>query len=83
MKVSDLRRFSRGEIAFDELNSRLNASEQVSLAEIAAEAGYSDQAHLSRDCKAVTGRTPSEFAREFQEEEPDWIYRISSSMKRP
>jgi AraC-like DNA-binding protein len=82
VKVSDLRRISRGEIAFDEFTSRLSASEQVSLAEIAAEAGYADQAHLSRECKAVTGRTPSEFAREFQKEEPDWVYRISSSMKR-
>jgi AraC-like DNA-binding protein len=31
----------------------------ASLAELAAEAGYADQAHLARDCRRLTGRTPS------------------------
>jgi AraC-like DNA-binding protein len=81
VKVSDLKRFARGEVAFNEANDRIKASEQVSLADIAAQAGYADQAHLSRDCKAVTGRTPSEFIRQYQEEESDWVYRIFPSIK--
>jgi len=82
VKVSDLKRFARGEVAFDEAKGRLDASEQVSLADIAAQAGYADQAHFSRDCKAVTGKTPSEFIRQYQEEESNWIYRIFPSIKR-
>jgi AraC-like DNA-binding protein len=30
------------------------------LARAATEAGYADQAHLSRDCRALTGLTPGE-----------------------
>lgn len=33
------------------------------LAELAAAAGYSDQAHLSRDCRALTGATPRAYFR--------------------
>lgn len=31
------------------------------LTRLAADAGYADQAHLSRDCRAITGQTPSAF----------------------
>ena len=31
----------------------------ASLARLAAEAGYADQAHLARECRRLTGRTPS------------------------
>lgn len=80
--VSDLRKFARGEAAFNELNASLEASRSVSLADIAAHAGYADQAHLSRECKAVTGKTPSAFLRELEEEESAWIYRASKSIRR-
>ncbi|MET8850660.1 helix-turn-helix domain-containing protein [Amycolatopsis sp. NPDC004625] len=33
------------------------------LAALAAAAGYADQAHLSRDCRALTGRTPRAYFR--------------------
>lgn len=35
------------------------------LAAVAAELGYADQAHLARDWQSVTGLTPGEFARQF------------------
>jgi len=79
--VADLRKFARGEAAFNELNARLEASQDVSLADIAAQVGYADQAHLSRECKLVTGRTPGEFLRELEEEESAWIYRASKSRR--
>jgi AraC-like DNA-binding protein len=39
------------------------ASGMVNLAEAAAEAGYADQAHLTRECKALSGVTPGALAR--------------------
>ncbi|MCK0111564.1 AraC family transcriptional regulator [Ornithinimicrobium sp. F0845] len=36
---------------------------QVSLADLASDLGYTDQAHFTRDFRAVTGYTPGEFAR--------------------
>jgi AraC-like DNA-binding protein len=35
----------------------------INLAAVAAEAGYADQAHLTRDCKALSGMTPTALAR--------------------
>jgi AraC-like DNA-binding protein len=42
---------------------RLERDGGGSLAALAAELGYADHAHLSRDFKIATGRSPSEFAR--------------------
>ena len=33
----------------------------ASFAELAARAGYADQAHLVRDCRAITGLPPRRF----------------------
>ena len=40
--------------------ARLHAGEAGSLAALAADCGYADQAHLTRDLKALTGRLPGE-----------------------
>ncbi len=42
-----------------------------SLAVLAHEAGYSDQAHLTRDCRAITGTTPRRFVAESHPTFPD------------
>jgi AraC-like DNA-binding protein len=47
-----------------EAAERLADRERPDLARIAAELGYSDQSHLARDWRAVTGLTPGEFAAE-------------------
>jgi AraC-like DNA-binding protein len=44
----------------DRFTDMLVPHEQRPLAVLAAEAGYFDQAHLARDCVALTGRTPSQ-----------------------
>ncbi|MBN6038604.1 AraC family transcriptional regulator [Amycolatopsis sp. 195334CR] len=43
------------------------AGEVPDLAGLAAEAGYADQAHLSRDCRELTGVTPSAYFRSVQD----------------
>lgn len=47
-----------------EAASRLREPRPPALAELAVELGYADQAHFSRDFRAVTGLTPGEFAAE-------------------
>ncbi|WP_193078787.1 AraC family transcriptional regulator [Brevibacterium aurantiacum] len=43
---------------------RMIDSNQASMAEIAAVCGYSDQSHLNRDFKALTGTSPTRWLRE-------------------
>lgn len=52
-----LQRFRLQEVA-----ARIEAGEAPDLARLAQELGYVDQAHLSRDFKAVVGRAPRAFA---------------------
>jgi len=54
-----IRRFRLREAA-----TRLEQGSGPSLAALALDLGYSDQAHLSRDFKAATGHTPGRFARQ-------------------
>ena len=43
--------------------ARLANAEDVNLTHLAAELGYSDQAHFTRDFKALVGRSPSDYRR--------------------
>lgn len=45
-----------------EVALRLERGDGPTLAALAAELGYTDQAHLARDFKSVVGKAPSEFA---------------------
>lgn len=42
---------------------------KMSLSDVAARAGYADQAHLSRDARAVVGASPRELATLAQTDE--------------
>ncbi len=42
----------------------------------AIDAGYADQSHLVRECKAFSGRTPAQIVRQVRHDEADWAYRL-------
>jgi AraC-like DNA-binding protein len=70
-----LRRMQRSEESFFQARDAvLNGS--VSWAELAARAGYADQAHLCRETREITGHTPAELARVSDDDESYWIYRL-------
>lgn len=52
--------FYRRVVRLDRFSRRLDDNSDRSLAELAAECGYFDEAHLWRDCVALTARTPGE-----------------------
>jgi AraC-like DNA-binding protein len=47
-----------------EVALRLERGDAVSLSRLAAELGYADHAHLARDFKSATGKSPSAFGRD-------------------
>lgn len=51
-----------------EAAERLGAGHAVSLAELALDLGYFDQAHFARDFKAIVGRPPATYARAAPQE---------------
>jgi AraC-like DNA-binding protein len=50
----------------------------VSLSDVAVRSGYSDQAHLSREARELTGNSPRELIRLAETDESYWLYRIWS-----
>lgn len=73
-----LRRLDRAEQSFRAVRTVVQEQGEVSWADMATRGGYSDQAHLCRETRAVTGHTPTELARRVQEDESYWVYRIWS-----
>lgn len=49
---------------------------KVSLGDVAQRGGYSDQAHMSREAREISGLSPGEIVRSSLEDETYWIYRI-------
>ena len=45
-------------------------------AELAQDEGFSDQPHMNRMVKRITGFAPGEFAQRFVEDESFWMYRL-------
>jgi AraC-like DNA-binding protein len=50
-------------LRFHHAVGRINADQFVSLSAVAAECGYYDQAHFTREFREFAGRTPTEFIR--------------------
>jgi len=58
-----------GLMRFEQVRNRLWHSPATSLAALASELGYTDQAHLSRQFKRYSGTTPAAFARKAKSEQ--------------
>jgi AraC-like DNA-binding protein len=76
--LRELRGMSRSEQAFFDAvvateNSR---SGEVNWSEIASNHGYTDQSHLSRQTRRITGFPPEELRRRILREESFWVYRL-------
>jgi AraC-like DNA-binding protein len=54
-------------IRFESLRERLMFDPNANLTDLAYEFGYADQAHFIKDFKALTDKTPVEFALEMQQ----------------
>jgi len=67
----DLQLYARIEEAFVRKGSR-----ERELAAVAVEAGYSDQSHLGREVKRVTGLSPKQFGERMKSDEAFWFYRL-------
>ena len=52
------------------------AGQPLDWAAMAQDHGFSDQAHMSRMAKRITGFSPSEFSQRFVEDESFWMYRL-------
>jgi AraC-like DNA-binding protein len=76
MNVPGLSRLWRGERSLRKARERRARGQPVDWAAHAVEAGYADQSHFARDCKQISGRTPTEIARQAPHDEADWVYRL-------
>jgi AraC-like DNA-binding protein len=74
--LQTLNRLRRGERSYLTAQRRHLAGQPHDWARHALECDYADQSHLARDCKAQTGRTPAQLARDVVREEADWVYRL-------
>ena len=70
-----LRRLQRLERSFLAARAQLQAG-TLSWAGVAADAGFADQAHLSREMREITGDSPRDWARKLEDDEGYWAYRI-------
>lgn len=66
----------RTEGAFFAARERHEAGLPLAWADLAAEQGFADQAHLTRMTRRITGFSPTEFTQRFLEDESFWLYRL-------
>ncbi len=61
---------------FGDARARHDRGDKVCFVALAAEHGFSDQAHMIRATRRITGFTPQDFAKRFVEDESFWFYRL-------
>jgi AraC-like DNA-binding protein len=70
-----LRGLARAETAFFEVRNALE-TDMLTWAEVAFNTGFSDQAHMCREVRRITGYSPEEFKQAMATEESFWLYRL-------
>jgi hypothetical protein len=70
-----LRGLARAETAFFEARDTLE-NDMLSWAEVAFNTGFSDQAHMCREVRRITGYSPEEFKLALATEESFWLSRL-------
>jgi AraC-like DNA-binding protein len=76
MNVPGLSRLWRGERSLSKVREALDHGQAVNWAAHAVDAGYADQSHLVRECREISGRTPSQILLQAKHDEADWLYRL-------
>lgn len=66
----------RDEAAFHLAAAKASQAQGLNLSDLAFEAGYADQAHMSRVVKRLTGFSPAEFTQRYRTDEGFWLYRL-------
>jgi len=75
LPMRDLRRLARAEDSFFRVRDGQEAG-ALDWATAAADGGFSDQAHLCRETRRVTGLSPIELTKAINSEEGFWLYRL-------
>ncbi len=79
-KIKRLSGQSQRELEFysslENLHRLSQQHKDASLAEIAQDAGYSDQSHMGRSVRRATGFSPARLNQAIETEEPFWCYRL-------
>jgi len=78
LPLRELRGFGRAERAFFDAAATLEVKGGVPWAAVAASAGFSDQPHLCRVTRRITGYTPQALFEGMQRDEAFWVYRVWS-----
>ena len=78
LPLRELRGFGRAEQAFFDAAAAVEVQGGVSWAAVAANAGFSDQPHLCRVTRRITGYTPQALYEGMQRDEAFWAYRVWS-----
>lgn len=73
--LRDLRLYARVESAMA-YRAEMSEGDSLNLAAVAAEAGFSDQSHLGREIRRVTGMSPARLYEFIRRDEAFWMYRL-------
>lgn len=76
LPLRELRGFGRAEQAFFDAALAAQAPDGVHWASVATDAGFSDQSHLCRVTRRMTGFSPMALHQGITQEEPFWAYRL-------